>query len=117
MPAANLNLYHWLAQYMKENPIPRVSAGCVLPEAHLMTAPLIKGGHLWTQSLFGVQDGAWDDVSGETFLRKLLSMPIEAAKWKTVRVPPCASGSCAQLSPASCSAALGTWPAATVCLC
>ena len=27
------------------------------------------------------RDGAWDDVSGETFLRTLLSMPIEHASW------------------------------------
>ena len=55
----------------------------------------MKCGHMGTQSLLDVQDGAWDDVSGETFLRKLLSMPIEAAKWKTVRVLPCALDSCA----------------------
>ena len=33
-----------------------------------------------------VQSGAWDDVSGETFLRKLLAMPIEHAKWTTVSI-------------------------------
>ena len=32
-----------------------------------------------------VQDGAWDDVSGETFLRELLSMPIEHAGYNMVR--------------------------------
>ncbi len=32
------------------------------------------------------KNGNWDDVSGETFLRKLLSMPIEEARFKTVRV-------------------------------
>lgn len=28
-----------------------------------------------------VQDGNWDDVSGETFLRELLSTPIEETNW------------------------------------
>ena len=27
------------------------------------------------------QDGSWDDVSGETFLRKLLALPISEARW------------------------------------
>jgi hypothetical protein len=27
------------------------------------------------------QEGSWDDVSGENFLRKLLSMPIEETRW------------------------------------
>jgi hypothetical protein len=27
--------------------------------------------------------GSWDDVSGEAFLRKLLSMPIEEASFRT----------------------------------
>lgn len=31
-----------------------------------------------------LQSGGWDDVSGETFLRNLLSMPLEHAKWTTV---------------------------------
>lgn len=31
------------------------------------------------------QNGNWDEVSGEAFLRKLLSMPIEEAKFNTVR--------------------------------
>eukprot|EP01026_Neomeris_dumetosa_P066956 TRINITY_DN650_c0_g1_i1.p3 TRINITY_DN650_c0_g1~~TRINITY_DN650_c0_g1_i1.p3 ORF type:complete len:222 (-),score=11.73 TRINITY_DN650_c0_g1_i1:413-1078(-) len=30
-------------------------------------------------------EGSWEDVSGETFLRKLLSMPIQPAKYQTVR--------------------------------
>jgi hypothetical protein len=30
------------------------------------------------------QQGSWDEVSGEAFLRKLLSMPIEEAKYNTV---------------------------------
>ena len=30
------------------------------------------------------QDGAWDDVSGETFLRTLLSMPTQGAKFDVV---------------------------------
>lgn len=30
------------------------------------------------------RDGAWDDVSGESFLRLLLSMPIEHATYTTV---------------------------------
>lgn len=34
------------------------------------------------------QDGAWDDVSGETFLRKLLTMPIQEAKYNVVRASP-----------------------------
>ena len=29
------------------------------------------------------QVGSWDDVSGEAFLRKLLSMPIEEASFRT----------------------------------
>lgn len=33
------------------------------------------------------RSGAWDDVSGETFLRNLLSMPLELAKWTTGRDP------------------------------
>lgn len=28
-----------------------------------------------------MQDGNWDDVSGETFLRNLLLMPIEGTSW------------------------------------
>ena len=35
-----------------------------------------------------LQEGVWDDVSGETFLRKLLSMPVESAKYNTVCSPP-----------------------------
>lgn len=31
-----------------------------------------------------LQSGAWDDVSGESFLRNLLCMPLEHAKWTTV---------------------------------
>ena len=31
------------------------------------------------------QVGSWDDISGETFLRQLLSMPIEEATFKTGR--------------------------------
>jgi hypothetical protein len=31
-----------------------------------------------------LQDGSWDEISGEAFLRKLLSMPIEEAKCNTV---------------------------------
>ena len=27
------------------------------------------------------RDGNWDDVSGETFLRELLSMPMEETRW------------------------------------
>lgn len=40
----NQNLYRWLYEYIKENPIPT--------------------------------RGTWEDVSGETFLRKLLIMPV-----------------------------------------
>lgn len=36
-----------------------------------------------------VQNGAWDDVSGENFLRTLLGMPIEAARWDTVGLQLC----------------------------
>ena len=28
-----------------------------------------------------VQEGRWEDVSGETFLRRLLSMPLEETRW------------------------------------
>lgn len=31
-----------------------------------------------------LQSGSWDEVSGEAFLRKLLAMPIEEAKYNTV---------------------------------
>ncbi|KAF6258851.1 hypothetical protein COO60DRAFT_1074853 [Scenedesmus sp. NREL 46B-D3] len=31
------------------------------------------------------KDGSWDEISGEAFLRKLLSMPIEEAKYNTGR--------------------------------
>jgi hypothetical protein len=31
-----------------------------------------------------VQNGAWDDVSGETFLRNLLARGIEGAKYDLV---------------------------------
>ena len=31
------------------------------------------------------QTGTWDDISGEAFLRQLLSMPIESATYKTGR--------------------------------
>jgi len=31
------------------------------------------------------QVGSWDDVSGESFLRQLLSMPVEEATFKTGR--------------------------------
>lgn len=31
-----------------------------------------------------MQDGHWSDVSGDTFLRTLLSMPVEAAKYDLV---------------------------------
>lgn len=51
----NLNVYHWLMIYIKENPIP--------------------------------QNGNWDEVSGETFLRKLLSMPVATAKLQLNRDP------------------------------
>jgi hypothetical protein len=27
------------------------------------------------------QDGKWDDVSGETFLRRLLSLPVQGTRW------------------------------------
>ena len=32
-------------------------------------------------------DGSFDDISGETFLRSLLNMPIEAARWGAVSLP------------------------------
>jgi len=31
--------------------------------------------------LLAVQDGNWDDVSGETFLRDMLMTPIEETRW------------------------------------
>lgn len=34
------------------------------------------------------QDGAWDDVSGDNFLRKLLSMPVEHASYNMVALEP-----------------------------
>ena len=62
--------------YMQKYPIPRVST----VHACVALLHLLLGNRL--SSL--VQSGAWDDVSGETFLRKLLSMPTEHAKWTTV---------------------------------
>ncbi len=35
-----------------------------------------------------MQDGVWDDVSGETFLRTLLSMPTQGAKFDVVSAAP-----------------------------
>lgn len=43
---------------------------------------VLPGSLTWHMST--LQSGAWDDVSGETFLRNLLSMPLEHAKWTTV---------------------------------
>jgi hypothetical protein len=31
------------------------------------------------------RNGSWDEVSGDAFLRKLLSMPVEEAKFNSVR--------------------------------
>ena len=39
-----------------------------------------------------VQDGVWDDVSGETFLRTLLSMPTQGAKFDVVSAAPDQAG-------------------------
>jgi hypothetical protein len=43
-------------------------------------------GQLWgrltcSPAVPAVQEGSWEDVSGDTFLRKLLSMPLEETRW------------------------------------
>ena len=85
----NLNVHHWLMSYMQKNPIPRVAlnhefifsshASCQLSDYMSLFVPGPLMSHIFT-----LQSGAWDDVSGETFLRNLLSMPLEHAKWTTV---------------------------------
>ena len=115
----NLNVYHWFLCYMKENPIPRVSGlacpgpasnaiilsssmsccrnlAMVVPCTDLVVyvigdAELLKRG-----SVSALQNGHWDDVSGEGFLRKLLSQPIGEAKYDVVRCTPLAHASCTQ---------------------
>ena len=52
-----------------------VRLSCIHPHSIVFSARIIST----------VQDGAWDDVSGETFLRELLSMPIEHAGYNMVR--------------------------------
>jgi hypothetical protein len=39
---------------------------------------------LLVAAFIAAQNGSWDEVSGEAFLRKLLSMPISEAKFNTV---------------------------------
>lgn len=34
-----------------------------------------------TPCLPTLQEGHWEDVSGETFLRRLMSMPLEETRW------------------------------------
>ena len=55
----------------------------MLPSAEIVKARSPADKVVWCMSW---QNGAWDDVSGETFLRTLLSMPVQAAKFKTVRM-------------------------------
>lgn len=61
-----------------------------------------------------LQSGSWDEVSGEAFLRKLLSMPIEEAKYNTVsgilqyscsclEVPAPRPAACLVVCPAPCT--------------
>ncbi len=52
---------------------------------------MCTGGELKQHSLFTLsiylsclQEGTWDDVSGETFLRTLLAMPVQEAKYSVV---------------------------------
>jgi hypothetical protein len=76
----NLNVYHWFLCYLKENPIPRVRL-CMLGRSSD-----VRSACGWQpERLCGLQNGHWDDVSGESFLRKLLSQTIEEAKFNTVR--------------------------------
>lgn len=51
----------------------RLQLCCLLP-APIDRLPPLCG-------LLAVQEGSWDDVSGENFLRKLLSMPVEETRW------------------------------------
>ena len=84
----NLNVHHWLMSYMQKNPIPRVTLNpeSIFRSCFLLAARLheyfLPGPLTWPMST--LQSGGWDDVSGETFLRNLLSMPLEHAKWNTV---------------------------------
>lgn len=55
---------------------------------------MCTGGELKQHSLFTLsiylsclQEGTWDDVSGETFLRTLLAMPVQEAKYSVVCSP------------------------------
>ena len=87
----NLNYHHWLLAFIRTYPIPRVWQRYKHTKAAVTTICLsvsIGHRHCLMISLFDVQDGAWDDVSGETFLRKLLTMPIQEAKWNVVRASP-----------------------------
>jgi len=103
----NLNVHHWLMAFMQKHPIPRVRLlllGTVCEAcraAHRVCHTVL--GMTWLQQTpmhasavhcvrfdkpcpaWVQQDGAWDDVSGETFLRTLLTMPIQEAKYSVVR--------------------------------
>lgn len=50
----NLNLAHWLASFMRANPI-------------------------------SLSSGSWEDISGDTFLKTLLKMPVEQASYDVGR--------------------------------
>lgn len=103
----NLNLYYWLSAFMQAYPIPRVRHSCALAQSslaspndcihgsevgkdtsgiHILPAALCDAVNNWNrcQQFVCKQDGAWDDVSGETFLRTLLSMPTQGAKFDVV---------------------------------
>jgi hypothetical protein len=87
----NLNYHHWLLAFIRTYPIPRVCQCCMHMEAALHRSVAVSN---WPSSLLddkpvlNSQDGAWDDVSGESFIRKLLTMPIQEAKWNVVRAHP-----------------------------
>ena len=92
----NLNLYHWLLAFIRQNPIPRVRSctahdfctvctACPLMRQHDSLLDVCAADDAVTLLTIVAQTGAWDDVSGETFLRTLLSMPIQAAKFRTVQ--------------------------------
>ena len=60
----------------KSHPSRKLAAA--MPEA------LPSAVQLCTKKSLLLQQGAWDDISGETFLRNLLAMPLDHAKWSTV---------------------------------
>lgn len=53
-------------------------------QVHAIIMPLIRAA-CFPCAPYTLQDGSWDEISGEAFLRKLLAMPIEEAKYNTVR--------------------------------